>query len=228
MTLLSSPDSRSLTVVLAAALTVGAVTGCSHRAREPNTGAAPESDTVRIDSLILDSTHTDTAHLQPTHSSAAPARTDTAGASAPAPAAVAADSQYLKYDAATNTVTFRLEAGPFNFNGYTSGGATLTVPPRSNNVINFEQNDGTPHSAAIVSGTGPLPNAGGDPAIPRAYTNKLTEGLPQGAKDVMRFTAPDSGSYRLICGVPGHALSGMWIWYKVDPAAKAPSFGAGK
>ena len=51
-----------------------------------------------------------------------------------------------------------------------------------------------------------MPNSGGDPAIPRAYTNKVVEGLPQGATDVMRFTAPDSGKYRIICGVPGHAL----------------------
>ena len=119
-------------------------------------------------------------------------------------------------------------AGPFSFNGYTNGGATLTVPSRSNNVINFVQNDGTPHSAEISSGTGPIPNAGGDPAIPRAYTNKVVEGLPQGATDVMQFTAPDSGTYRIVCGVPGHALSGMWIWYKVDPAAKTATFGPTK
>ena len=122
-------------------------------------------------------------------------------------------------------MTFRLVAGPFDWNGYTNGGATLTVPSGSTNVVNFEQNDGTPHSAEVGPGTGPVPNSGGDPAIPRAYTNKVIEGLPQGAKDVMRFTAPDTGTFRIICGVPGHALSGMWIWLKVDPAAKAPSFG---
>ncbi len=54
------------------------------------------------------------------------------------------------------------------------------------------------------------------------------QGLPQGAKDVMRFTAPEGGSYRIFCGVPGHGLSGMWIRFKVDPAAKAPSWATGK
>jgi uncharacterized cupredoxin-like copper-binding protein len=39
---------------------------------------------------------------------------------------------------------------------------------------------------------------------------------------------PDTGTYRIVCGVPGHALSGMWIWLKVDPAAKQPSFGPTK
>ena len=147
-------------------------------------------------------------------------------APAEAPTAAPADTQYLKYDAATKTVTFKLVAGPFAFNGFTNGGGTLTVPPGSTNVWNFVQDDGTPHSAEVASGTGPIPNSGGDPAIPRAYTNKVVEGMAQGATDVIRFTAPDTGSYRIICGVPGHALSGMWVWFRVDPTAKAPTFGA--
>jgi hypothetical protein len=151
---------------------------------------------------------------------------DSTAASAAAPAA--GQDQWLKYGAASNTVTFELIAGPFSFNGYTSGGATLTVPSKANVVMNFVNKDGTPHSAEIISGDGPLPNAAVDAAIPRAYTNKLLEGLPQEGKDVMRFTVPESGKYRIFCGVPGHGLSGMWIWMKVDPAAKAPTFGPTK
>jgi hypothetical protein len=131
----------------------------------------------------------------------------------------------LSYEAATNTVTFELIAGPFNFNGYAAGGATLVVPPKAQIVMKFVNKDGTAHSALVISGEGPIPSSPGDPAIPRAYTNKALEGLPQEATDVMRFSVPDTGSYRLICGVPGHALSGMWIWLKVDPTAKQPSFG---
>ena len=134
----------------------------------------------------------------------------------------------LKYDAASNTVTFELMAGPFNFNGYTNGGATLLLTPKANVVINFVNKDGTPHSAQVISGDGPIPNAATDPAIPRAYTNKVLEGLPQEGSDVMRFTVPESGKYRIFCGVPGHGLSGMWIWMTIDPAAKAPSFGPTK
>jgi hypothetical protein len=152
---------------------------------------------------------------------------DTASASASASASAGQD-QVLKYDAATNTVTFELIAGPFNFNGYTSGGATLALTPKANVVINFVNKDGTPHSAEVISGEGPIPNAATDPAIPRAYTNKVLEGLPQEARDVMRFTVPESGKYRIFCGVPGHGLSGMWIWMRIDPAAKAPSFGPTK
>ena len=206
----------SLALLLTASLGAAAATACSSRSPEPAAGPAPTTSGAAAANTSTPAPGASTPRSDTT------APPPAAPADAPAPAA--ADT-FLKYDAATNTVTFELVAGPFDFNGYTSGGATLTVPPGSNNVLNFVQNDGTPHSAEISSGTGPIPNSGGNPAIPRAYTNKVVEGLPQGATDVIKFTAPDSGLYRIICGVPGHALSGMWIWYKVDPAAKTPSFG---
>jgi len=215
---------RNLNLSLLGALTAGwVVVACSAPAPRPATAAAP----ARAESTTAPAPG---AHSAPdTGAPAAPAHaTETTLPTAAAAAAPAGDSSYVTYDPATKTVTFRLVAGPFQFNGFGSGGGTLTVPPGSNNVWHFEQADGTPHSAEVASGSGPLPNAGGDPAIPRAYTNKLVEGLPQGATDVIKFTAPDTGSYRIICGVPGHALSGMWIWLKIDPAAKAPTFGATK
>lgn len=153
--------------------------------------------------------------------------TDSSAAPSAAASSAGPDS-VIKYSVATNTVTFELMAGPFNFNGYTNGGATLLLTPKANVVINFVNKDGTPHSAEVISGEGPIPNAAVDPAIPRAYTNKVLEGLPQEARDAMRFTVAESGKYRIFCGVPGHGLSGMWIWMKIDPAAKAPSFGPTK
>jgi hypothetical protein len=144
--------------------------------------------------------------------------------------AQASDPKALQWDPATKTVTFELVAGahgaksPFNFNGYIDGEANLVVPPGSKVVMPFYQADGTPHSAEIIADKDPMPNSGGDPAIPRAYTNKLIEGLPQEARDTISFTAPDSGSFRIFCGVPGHGLSGMWIRFTVDPAAKEPRF----
>jgi len=139
-------------------------------------------------------------------------------------------SEWLAWDAASRTVTFELIAGaagaksPFNFNGYIDGEANLIVPAGSNVVMNFVNKDGTPHSAEIIADRDPMPNMAGEVAIPRAYTNKAAEGLPQEATDVIRFTAPDSGSFRIFCAVPGHGLSGMWIRFTVDPAAKEPRF----
>ena len=197
--------------VILMAVWLGLAAGCNRRPPEPSGGAAPAAESASTTASAAARVPAQPTDSPPVATSAAPA---------------AADSEYVQWDPATKTATFRLVAGPFEFNHFTNGGGTLTVPPGSTNVWNFVQNDGTPHSAEVASGTGPLPNSGGDPAIPRAYTNKVVEGMAQGETDVIRFTAPDTGSYRIICGVPGHALSGMWIWLKIDPAAKAATFGA--
>jgi plastocyanin len=99
------------------------------------------------------------------------------------------------------------------------------VPGGSKLIINFVNRDGTPHSALVIAGDDPLPNLGGEPAFPAAYSRDVTQGLAQEGTDVIRFTTPNSGKYRIICGVPGHALSGMWIWLRVDPAATTATFG---
>jgi hypothetical protein len=61
------------------------------------------------------------------------------------------------------------------------------------------------------------------PAIPRAYTKSVSEGIAQFGTDAMRFKATPAGSYLVFCGVPGHGLSGMWIRLKVSPDATTPS-----
>lgn len=143
------------------------------------------------------------------------------------------DSTWLSYDSTSNTVTFKLIAGltggaksPFNFNGHTDGELTLTVPVGSTVVMSFVNDDGTPHSAEIISGEGPLPNVAGDPAIPRAYTRNVSGGLAQGEKDTMRFKAEPAAEYRIFCGVPGHGLSGMWIRFVVSSDVSAPGMKA--
>ena len=148
----------------------------------------------------------------------------TAGAQA-TPALRAPDPSWMSWNATTRTTTFKLIGGltgagaksPFNFNGYTDGDLTLSVPQGSTVVVNFVNDDGTPHSAEVIADKKPLPNmSDGSPAIPRAYTRQALEGLAQGQTDVMRFTAAPAGDYLFFCGVPGHGLSGMWIRLKVS------------
>ncbi len=144
-------------------------------------------------------------------------------------AARAPDPAWLKWNPDTKTVTFQLIAGvpasasPFNFNGFNDGALTLVVPAGATVVMPFVNEDGVPHSAEVISGTGPIPNMGVDAAIPRAYTINLLQGLNQGEKDVMRFTAAPPATYRIFCGVPGHGVSGMYIDMKVDSTATEPS-----
>jgi sulfocyanin len=141
------------------------------------------------------------------------------------------DSTWLTWNPSTRTATFKLVAGipgraksPFNFNGYTDGELTLSVPDGATVVMNFVNEDGTPHSAQIIADVRPLPNMALDqPAIPRAYTRAAAEGIAQFGTDVVRFKAAPPGQYLIFCGVPGHGLSGMWIGFNVSADAATPS-----
>lgn len=134
----------------------------------------------------------------------------------------------VAWNAVTKTVTYALIAGapnaksPFNFNGYVDGELTVVVPVGVTVVMNFINEDGVPHSAAVIVDKDPMPTEAPNAAIPRAYTIKAVEGMNQGEKDVMRFKTDVAGSYRIFCGVPGHGLSGMWIRLRVDAAATEP------
>jgi hypothetical protein len=142
--------------------------------------------------------------------------------------------KWLSYDAATNTVTFKLVAGRsrkkglLNFNGHADGKATLVVPAKSGVVMQFVNQDSMPHSAVLIPDKDPMPNVIEKPAILHAATRELAVGLPRLGTDEMHFTAPASGSFRIVSGVPGQAVSGMWIRFRVDPAAKQPTWSKGK
>ena len=138
--------------------------------------------------------------------------------------------KWISYDAVSHTVTFKLVAGSkraenrFNFNGYTDGKATLVVPSKATVVLNFVNADSMPHSAAVIADGDPIPNTIERPTIAEAATKSLRQGLPRHVTEVVRFTAPANGSFRIVSGVPGEGRSGMWIRLRVDPTAKAPSW----
>jgi len=126
-------------------------------------------------------------------------------------------------------VPFRLVAGltglngALNFNGFDDGTLVLIVPVGSKVVMDFFNHDGMlPHSAEVIPAELPVPAAAVTPAIPRAYTDRLEEGLPPLAKDGMIFTATPAGDYFIFCGVPGHGRSGMYIRLKVSADVKVP------
>lgn len=137
------------------------------------------------------------------------------------------DPAWLTADTTTHTARFKLTAGltPFNgalnFNGYRDGGLTLVVPEGWTVVVDFYNHDGMlPHSAEVIGNVTPVPVASVDPAIPRAYTNGMGQGLPPQSKDQMRFTARPPGEYKIFCSVPGHGLAGMWIRLRVSADAE--------
>src|SRR5205814_7984769 len=139
------------------------------------------------------------------------------------------DPTWLRFDTAAKTVRFQLIAGltglngALNFNGFRDGALTLEVPVGWQTEIDFRNHDGVlPHSAEVIAPQTPPPALPGNPAIPRAVTLKLSQGLPSEATDDMRFVAQPAGDYLIACGVPGHGAAGMWIRLRVSGTAKTP------
>ena len=129
------------------------------------------------------------------------------------------DPTWLNFDTAAKTVRFKLIAGltglngALNFNGV--GWKT---------EIDLRNHDGMlPHSAEVITPRTPLPTQAVDPAIPRAFTLKLGEGLPSEATDILRFAAEPAGEYLIFCGGPGHGAAGMWIRLRVSATAQTPA-----
>ncbi len=140
------------------------------------------------------------------------------------------DSKWLSFDPATKTARFELIAGltglngALNFNGFRDGGLTLVIPVGWNAEIAFKNHDGMlPHSAEVIKPQTPLPTQPVSPAIPRAFTLKLAEGIPPQGTDVIRFAAQPAGEYMIFCGVPGHGAAGMWMRLRVSATASAPT-----
>lgn len=137
----------------------------------------------------------------------------------------------LKWDSATKKVTLpnitglTSSAGGWNFNGYANGNATLVVPVGSTVEMEYINGDAHPHSVGVVPGSPKaIPSMPGDPAFPNAVSTRFLAGMAPNARDVVRFTADKPGTFLMICGVPGHASSGMWIKFEVSRTAKQPTW----
>ena len=143
------------------------------------------------------------------------------------------DCTQLSVDTVTRTATFQLvgaqtqHAAGMNFNGFSDGKLTLTVPQNWNVVIQFtNRDDNLPHSAEVIDTVKPMPAGPVDPSFPRAMTTKLMNGLAPGESDTLRFVAGKSGSFLIFCAVPGHGIAGMWIRLRVSPTERLPTLTA--
>jgi sulfocyanin len=128
-----------------------------------------------------------------------------------------AEPQWVQWNAGSKTANVTLVAayngtnGFFNFDGYATGHLTITVPLGARVVVSFTNKASLPHSAVItpfashsLPGNFPLAFPGASTPDPAAGAAKVK--VPQ----VFTFTAGKAGQYVIVCGVPGHALGGMW------------------
>lgn len=130
---------------------------------------------------------------------------------------VAAEPQWVQWDAASKTAMVKIvaayngENGFFNFDGYNAGQLTVTVPVGAKVQVSFTNKAGLPHSAVIT----PYADRGLPGNFPLAFPGASTPNPAAGAvgvkaPQVFSFTASKAGQYAIVCGVPGHAIGGMW------------------
>ena len=146
---------------------------------------------------------------------------------------------WMTVDQAKKTVAVDIVAGwnpensALNFNGYFGADMVLTVPVGWTVKVAFLNHDGMlPHSL-LVTKQYPAddipPEAGVEQvAISKAYSDNPVGGLGPNETDKFGFTARNAGDFWMVCGVPGHALQGMYVDLKIDAAAQMPSIGLAK
>ncbi len=135
---------------------------------------------------------------------------------------------WMTVDTGAKTVAIEVIAGKtdamnhWNFNGYMNGNATIVVPEGYAVTLTFKNNDPVmAHSVGIGEAMATYPPMFDDPqpafagAISSNPTDMVGATMP-GKSEVLTFTADKAGDYVLICYIPAHATTGMWIHFKVS------------
>ena len=131
--------------------------------------------------------------------------------------------------ASPHTVAFTLVAsgtdanGGFNFNGYSKGALTITIPVGRTVVIHYRNNSNLRHSLDVIAYTGKQPDKAPAPVFAGGSTKDLVDGIGVLQQETLAFVARKAGTYEFLCGVLGHAQAGMWDNLVVSSTAKAPS-----
>src|SRR5437762_4771425 len=136
------------------------------------------------------------------------------------------DPTWLRADAASKTVEFKLVAGltgangGMNFNGFGRGGLVLTVPQGWTVVLHYKNEDpNLPHSVEVIPEAAAIPTGPVPPAFEHATTGRLEQGFSTGQGAEIRFVTGKAGSFLIFCAVPGHGAAGMWIRLAVSETA---------
>lgn len=131
------------------------------------------------------------------------------------------------------SVTLDIAAGSndknnhWNFNGYFAGNATIVVPEGYTVTLNFRNDDPlSAHSIGVDAALADFPTVYDDPqpAIAGAISpnpTSMTEATGSGQSATMNFTTDAAGEYTLVCYIPGHAATGMWIYFTVSSDGSA-------
>lgn len=136
---------------------------------------------------------------------------------------------WLTTNARTKSVVWKVFAGEnngLNFNGYSKGQMVVTVPLNWRVTVKFVNADNVhAHSAMIVRYADrtdvSIPETFA--AFPHASTPDLQDGTAYGISQSFQFSSDKPGQFALVCGVPGHAVMGMWDTLLMSKTAKTAS-----
>jgi sulfocyanin len=139
-----------------------------------------------------------------------------------------ADPVFVRWDPGSKTAELTITANynednaGFNFDGYHAGGLTITVPIGAKVNVSFTYKASLPHSVVITpfashTAAGNFPTAFPGSESPNPSSGKASLKVAQ----TFTFTASKAGTYAIVCGVPGHALGGMWDILKVANVSTA-------
>jgi sulfocyanin SoxE-like protein len=130
----------------------------------------------------------------------------------------------LSSDANAKAVSFALIASyngansGFNFDGYSGGNLELDVPQGWSVTITCSNKGPLNHSCGVVAD-----ETASQSLFTGATTPNPGAGLPADQKASFTFKPDRTGTFRIVCLVPGHEPEGMWIVFKVvgsgSPAA---------
>ena len=140
---------------------------------------------------------------------------------------------WMTVDKAAKTVTLDIVAGKtdannhWNFNGYARGEATIVVPEGFTVTLNFKNEDPVMvHSIGVGQRMDAFPAMfeNPSPVFAGAMSSNPTDmvnATKTGASETLTFVVDKAGDYALICFIPAHATTGMWIGFSVSSDGKA-------
>ena len=134
---------------------------------------------------------------------------------------------WFRVNADAQTVDMTLTSGStpdnnhWNYNGATKGSMAITVPEGYTVTISLVNDDPImAHSLGISAQTSdfngvPEPIAVFEGAITENPAS-MVDGTMPGETATVTFVADTAGNYSIVCYVPGHSLTGMWILFNVS------------
>lgn len=139
----------------------------------------------------------------------------------------------LKYDSSNKTVFLTiavLTSGPaFNFNGTSNGQLKIYIPAGWSVYVTFINQQSLPHNLILLENNTATPN-NADVAqfgkilyvIGATTSNYETAGISSGKVATGLWGPLNPGVYMLVCGILGHAESGMWAVVVVSSNVTTP------